>query len=48
MHDDEPLHGYERGYVTDPFGYRIELMQQNAWPAFPDSNSVSRAMGSCS
>ena len=25
--DDEPLDGYDRVYVTDPFGNRIELMQ---------------------
>lgn len=26
-HTDEPLEGYERAYVDDPFGNRIELMQ---------------------
>lgn len=25
--DDEPLEGYERTYVNDPFGNRIELME---------------------
>ncbi len=25
---DQPLEGYERGYVADPFGNRIELMQR--------------------
>lgn len=25
--DDEPLHGYDRVYVDDPFGNRIELME---------------------
>jgi catechol 2,3-dioxygenase-like lactoylglutathione lyase family enzyme len=25
---DEPLEGYERSYVYDPFGNRIELMQR--------------------
>jgi catechol 2,3-dioxygenase-like lactoylglutathione lyase family enzyme len=25
--DDEPLDGYDRVYVTDPFGNRLELMQ---------------------
>jgi catechol 2,3-dioxygenase-like lactoylglutathione lyase family enzyme len=25
--DDEPLEGYERVYVHDPFGNRIELME---------------------
>ena len=25
--DDEPLTGYERVYVTDPFGNRLELME---------------------
>jgi len=27
--DDEPLEGYERAYVSDPFGNRIELMEPN-------------------
>ena len=27
MRDDEPLEGYDRVYVDDPFGNRIELMQ---------------------
>ncbi len=27
VHDDEPLDGYDRVYVSDPFGNRIELMQ---------------------
>jgi catechol 2,3-dioxygenase-like lactoylglutathione lyase family enzyme len=26
---DQPLEGYERLYVSDPFGNRIELMQPN-------------------
>lgn len=30
--DDEPLHGYDRVYATDPFGNRIELMQPTAEP----------------
>jgi hypothetical protein len=25
--DDEPLEGYERVYVFDPFGNRLELME---------------------
>lgn len=25
--DDEPLPGYQRVYVSDPFGNRIELME---------------------
>ena len=25
--DDEPLEGYDRVYVNDPFGNRIELME---------------------
>jgi catechol 2,3-dioxygenase-like lactoylglutathione lyase family enzyme len=29
VNDDEPLDGYDRVYVTDPFGNRIELMQPN-------------------
>jgi catechol 2,3-dioxygenase-like lactoylglutathione lyase family enzyme len=27
---DEPLEGYDRVYVDDPFGNRIELMEPNA------------------
>jgi hypothetical protein len=27
LQDDEPLEGYQRIYVDDPFGNRIELMQ---------------------
>jgi catechol 2,3-dioxygenase-like lactoylglutathione lyase family enzyme len=27
---DQPLEGYERVYVDDPFGNRIELMEKNA------------------
>jgi catechol 2,3-dioxygenase-like lactoylglutathione lyase family enzyme len=27
--DDEPLPGYERVYVDDPFGNRIELLEPN-------------------
>ena len=27
---DQPLPGYERAYVTDPFGNRIELLQELA------------------
>ena len=27
--DDEPLEGYDRAYVDDPFGNRIELLQSN-------------------
>ena len=26
---DEPLEGYDRVYVDDPFGNRIELMEPN-------------------
>lgn len=25
--DDEPLEGYERAYVSDPFGNRVELLE---------------------
>ena len=28
--DDEPLEGYDRVYVEDPFGNRIELMEPAA------------------
>lgn len=27
VHDDEPLDGFDRVYVDDPFGNRIELME---------------------
>jgi hypothetical protein len=27
VNDDEPLAGYDRVYMTDPFGNRIELQQ---------------------
>lgn len=29
VNDDEPLDEYERVYVSDPFGNRIELMEPN-------------------
>jgi catechol 2,3-dioxygenase-like lactoylglutathione lyase family enzyme len=29
VRDDEPLDGYRRVYVDDPFGNRIELMEPN-------------------
>lgn len=28
--DDEPLEGFDRVYVSDPFGNRIELMERTA------------------
>ncbi|MGQ0831642.1 MAG: VOC family protein [Microthrixaceae bacterium] len=34
--DDEPLEGYERVYVHDPFGNRLELMEPHR-PAAPSS-----------
>ena len=30
---DQPLHGYERAYVVDPFGNRIELLQPSTLPS---------------
>ena len=30
VNDDEALNGYDRVYVTDPFGNRVELMQPDA------------------
>ena len=30
VRDDEPLGGYDRVYVDDPFGNRIELMESRA------------------
>jgi len=29
LKDDEPLEGYHRVYVDDPFGNRVELMEPN-------------------
>jgi catechol 2,3-dioxygenase-like lactoylglutathione lyase family enzyme len=28
VNDDEPLEGYDRAYVKDPFGNRLELLEQ--------------------
>jgi catechol 2,3-dioxygenase-like lactoylglutathione lyase family enzyme len=36
MKDDEALEGYERVYVTDPFGNRLELLE--ARRASPDAS----------
>src|SRR5471030_2354530 len=33
LKEDEPLDGYHRIYVDDPFGNRIELMEPNQGPA---------------
>src|SRR5258706_2266129 len=30
--DDEPLEGYDRIYIEDPFGNRLELMEPNSSP----------------
>ena len=30
--DDEPLEGYDRCYVDDPFGNRLELMERDPSP----------------
>lgn len=35
LREDEPLEGYDRIYVDDPFGNRIELMEPNT-PAATD------------
>jgi catechol 2,3-dioxygenase-like lactoylglutathione lyase family enzyme len=32
LRDDEPLAGYDRIYVDDPFGNRLELMEPNSSP----------------
>jgi catechol 2,3-dioxygenase-like lactoylglutathione lyase family enzyme len=29
-YDDEPIEGYERAFVYDPFGNRLELMERKA------------------
>jgi hypothetical protein len=45
--DDEPLDGYDRVSVTDPFGNRIELMQPGCRPVAAASaphGSVVRAV----
>lgn len=33
---DQPLAGFDRVYVTDPFGNRIELLQPTVDPGSPD------------
>jgi catechol 2,3-dioxygenase-like lactoylglutathione lyase family enzyme len=33
LKEDEPLEGYHRIYVDDPFGNRIELMEPSRGPA---------------
>ena len=33
LNEDEPLEGYQRIYVDDPFGNRIELMEPSQGPA---------------
>jgi hypothetical protein len=33
LKEDEPLEGYQRIYVDDPFGNRIELMEPSRGPA---------------
>jgi catechol 2,3-dioxygenase-like lactoylglutathione lyase family enzyme len=33
LKEDEPLEGYHRIYLDDPFGNRIELMEPNQGPA---------------
>ena len=35
VRDDEPLEGYDRVYVDDPFGNRIELMELRGWGSNP-------------
>ncbi len=37
--DDEPLEGYDRVYVDDPFGNRLELME----PQADDASNISRS-----
>ena len=32
LRDDEPLDGYDRIYIDDPFGNRLELMERNSSP----------------
>jgi catechol 2,3-dioxygenase-like lactoylglutathione lyase family enzyme len=32
VREDDPLEGYDRVYVDDPFGNRIELMERTASP----------------
>ena len=35
--DDEPLEGYDRVYVSDPFGNRLELLE----PATPERSTTT-------
>ena len=28
LHEDDPVDGYDRGFIFDPFGNRVELMQR--------------------
>jgi catechol 2,3-dioxygenase-like lactoylglutathione lyase family enzyme len=35
VREDEPLDGYQRCYVDDPFGNRIELMELQSAPGAP-------------
>jgi catechol 2,3-dioxygenase-like lactoylglutathione lyase family enzyme len=39
--DDEPLDGYDRIYVTDPFGNRIELMQPEPSSTFGEMDATA-------
>ena len=53
LRSDQPLEGFERRYVDDPFGNRIELMQRTGGPerrtvrsgyAFEDAYGYARAV----
>jgi catechol 2,3-dioxygenase-like lactoylglutathione lyase family enzyme len=40
--DDEPLEGYDRCYVDDPFGNRIELLEPDPGGPGPDATVPGR------
>jgi hypothetical protein len=42
VNDDELLEGFDRVYVADPFGNRLELMQPTAW-SMPGVRSEGQA-----
>ncbi|WP_162252158.1 VOC family protein [Caulobacter sp. Root487D2Y] len=43
LNDDEPLEGYDRVYVDDPFGNRIELLEPLNSAATPEKTNETHA-----
>ncbi len=43
LKDDEPLEGYDRVYVDDPFGNRIELLEPLNSAATPEKTNETHA-----